>query len=83
MKLLLSALFAGSVSAFAPSTPTGHVKSNSSTAIMAAEKSKSLPFMNRPPLVSILYIYMCNNILEKVLKESNTKWNGIVTEQCE
>lgn len=82
MKLLLSALFAGSVSAFAPSTPTGIAKS-SSTAIMAAEKSKSLPFMNRPPLVSILYIYMCNNILEKVLKESNTKWNGIVTEQCE
>lgn len=47
MKLFLSALFAGSVSAFAPSTPAGRT----STAIMAAEKSKSLPFMNRPPLL--------------------------------
>jgi light-harvesting complex I chlorophyll a/b binding protein 1 len=49
MKLLLSALFAGSVSAFAPSS--GVTGRTSSTAIMAAEKSQSLPFMNRPPLL--------------------------------
>ena len=44
----LTALLAGSVSAFAPSSTNGRVN----TAI-AAEKSAALPFMNRPALVSL------------------------------
>jgi hypothetical protein len=43
----ITSLLAASASAFAPSSFNGRL----STAV-AAEKSQSLPFMNRPPLVS-------------------------------
>jgi light-harvesting complex I chlorophyll a/b binding protein 1 len=42
----ITALLAGSVSAFAPSSTNGRVSTS-----IAAEKSASLPFMNRPPLL--------------------------------
>ena len=45
---LAATLLAGSASAFAPALNNGRA----STAIQA-EKSQALPFMNRPPLVSL------------------------------
>ena len=47
LKFTALALLAGSASAFAPST------SGRATTAIAAEKSQSLPFMNRPALVSL------------------------------
>ena len=44
------ALLAGSASAFTTSTTS----SRAGTVALSAEKSKSLPFLNRPPLVSDL-----------------------------
>jgi hypothetical protein len=44
---LISALFAGSAAAFAPAQ-----KSVQSVTILNAERSTSMPFMNRPALVS-------------------------------
>ena len=41
------ALLAGSAAAFAPAAPSART-----TVALSAEKSKALPFMNRPPLVS-------------------------------
>lgn len=48
MKITALSLLAGSAAAFAPAQVA-----KSSTAL-SAEKSKALPFMNRPPLVSSL-----------------------------
>lgn len=50
MKITALSLLAGSAAAFAPAQVA-----KSSTAL-SAEKSKALPFMNRPPLVSCLYL---------------------------
>ena len=47
MKLAIATLLAGSAAAFAPAT------GRSSTSVaLSAEKSASLPFLNRPALVS-------------------------------
>jgi hypothetical protein len=48
MKITALSLLAGSAAAFAPAQVA-----RTSTAL-SAEKSKALPFMNRPPLVSFL-----------------------------
>lgn len=54
MKMVkVAALFvalAGSAAAFAPATPSFRADVS-----VAAEKSKSLPFLNRPPLVGVGY----------------------------
>jgi hypothetical protein len=54
MKLatLSAALLAGSASAFAPAQQSGRAMTT-----LSAEKSQSLPFMNRPALVSLFYPY--------------------------
>lgn len=49
---ILSAAFMASASAFAPAQQAGRVATTS----LNAERSKSLPFMNRPPLVSRIFI---------------------------
>jgi hypothetical protein len=46
----LVALLAGSASAFAPSTSSARAVTS-----LNAERSQSLPFMNRPELVSVIY----------------------------
>ena len=50
MKVATLAILAGSASAFAPATPAAR---SSSVVSLNAEKSASLPFMNRPALVSL------------------------------
>ena len=45
---LVAALLSASASAFAPAQQSAR-----SVVSLNAEKSKSLPFMNRPPLVSL------------------------------
>lgn len=47
MKLATIALLAGSAYSFAPAQQSGRAVTS-----LNAERSKSLPFMNRPPLVS-------------------------------
>ena len=46
---IAAALLAGSASAFAPAQQQGRA-----VVSLNAERSKSLPFMNRPPLVSAI-----------------------------
>ena len=50
MKLAIATLLAGSAAAFAPSP----MAKTSSSVTLQAEKSASLPFLNRPALVSCL-----------------------------
>jgi len=49
MKFAALALLAGSASAFAPAQQSGRAMTT-----LQAEKSVSLPFMNRPAMVSLL-----------------------------
>ena len=53
MKATTLAILAGSASAFAPATPAAR---SSSVVSLNAEKSASLPFMNRPALVSLQFV---------------------------
>jgi hypothetical protein len=55
MKLatLTAALLASSAAAFAPAQQSGRAMTT-----LQAEKSQSLPFMNRPALVSLYYPFL-------------------------
>jgi hypothetical protein len=70
----LVALLSASASAFAPAQQSAR----SSAVSLNAERSKSLPFMNRPPLVSIVMDCEneCSSDDEKQCKNRAWRWTG-------
>ena len=65
MKFAAISLLAGSAAAFAPVQQSGRT-----VVSLNAERSKSLPFMNRPPLVSFLVVLGWKEVITLGLKRS-------------